>query len=239
MDTNQVIQRPFLQHFVFQRTKDGYFNATDFVDFFNKQNNSNKRIREFLDNKNTIDFVKLLEEQKCLEIGKNLNSDNCSYLEKADYQAIKSTRGKNGGTWIDPLLMIDLAMWLSPEFKYAILKFVNDNLILFRIEAGDKYKDMCKALADYYIRNKNKKPSGFAFQHEIEFINKLVFGIYEGVNRNNKKEVELKLLNELQILNTEMLNKDVEKDKRREKLVDYCYMFKIINKTQEQLRLID
>jgi hypothetical protein len=230
MINNQIMKRPFYTGELLQRTQDGYFNANSLIEIYNSSTKSNKKLNDYMMNKNTTEFISKVEEKEMLCLSQKDNNANQHYLENLDYQAIKSTRGKNGGTWVHPLIVIDLAMWLSVDFKYEILKFVNDNLILFRIEAGDNYKDMCKALTDYYIRNKDKEPSRFAFQHEIEFINKLVFGVYEGVDRNNKKEWELKLLDELQILNTNYLTLDFDKEKRREELFKHTMNFKISNK---------
>lgn len=67
----------------------------------------------------------------------NLNTQDSTYLK---------TRGKNGGTWMHPILFIDFAMWINPSFKYDVLKFVYDELIKFRNLAGDAYPRMCAAV---------------------------------------------------------------------------------------------
>jgi len=48
------------------------------------------------------------------------------------------SRGKNGGTWMHPILFIDFAMWINPKFKVKVLKFLHDKLIKHRIDTGDK-----------------------------------------------------------------------------------------------------
>ena len=46
-----------------------------------------------------------------------------------------------------PFLFIDFAMWLNVEFKYEVIKFVYDQLIQYRIEAGDTYREMAAGIA--------------------------------------------------------------------------------------------
>lgn len=36
-----------------------------------------------------------------------------------------------------PMLFIDFAMWINPEFKYDVIKFVHDEMIRYRNEAGE------------------------------------------------------------------------------------------------------
>ena len=45
-----------------------------------------------------------------------------------------------------PLLFIDFAMWLNPVFKVKVLKFVYDQLIKYRNEAGDAYRELGAAI---------------------------------------------------------------------------------------------
>jgi hypothetical protein len=46
-----------------------------------------------------------------------------------------------------PLLFIDFAMWLNPTFKYHVLKFVSDEMIKYRNDAGDAYREMTASIA--------------------------------------------------------------------------------------------
>lgn len=59
----------------------------------------------------------------------------------------KATKGKDGGTWVHPILFVDLAMWYSPKLKYQIIKWVMDDLMLARDESGDSYKRMSSTLS--------------------------------------------------------------------------------------------
>lgn len=53
---------------------------------------------------------------------------------------------KNGGTWMHPILFVKFAMYLSPRFEYHVLKFVSDEMIRYRNDAGDAYKELSSAI---------------------------------------------------------------------------------------------
>ncbi|PHQ78919.1 MAG: hypothetical protein COB66_07965 [Coxiella sp. (in: Bacteria)] len=61
-------------------------------------------------------------------------------------QVRKSTRGKSGGTWVNPILFADLAAWYSPKLKVRMLKWIIDGLMESRDESGDSYKNMNSTL---------------------------------------------------------------------------------------------
>lgn len=130
MITNQIMKRPLANFIVEQRTKDGYFNLTDLLNKWNKANGSKKELKDYFGNKATQEFIKALAEEK-------LNGEKSPYL---------ATRGKNGGTWGNPLLFIDFAMWLNPVFKVKVLRFVYDKMLTYRNEAGDAYRELASAM---------------------------------------------------------------------------------------------
>ncbi len=61
-------------------------------------------------------------------------------------EIITAQRGKGGLTWVHPLVFFDYAMWLSPDFKVAVYKWLYDNLVVFRDDSGNSYKEMSKVL---------------------------------------------------------------------------------------------
>ena len=89
-----------------------------------------------------------------LEIAKNNESQSAdnqlwSKSTNAENQIDIKKKGRmtiNGKTpdkvWMHPFLFIDFAMWISPSFKYDVIKFVYDELINYRNEAGDAYGEM-------------------------------------------------------------------------------------------------
>jgi hypothetical protein len=132
MKTVQVMHRPMGQFEVLQRTSDSYFNATTLMAAWNEFSGMKKEIKDYLSNKSTKEFLQTIEDEQVV------NGGNSPYL---------TSRGKSGGTWMHPYLFMDFAMWLNPKFKLDVIKFVYDQLIQFRHDAGDAYKDMCEALS--------------------------------------------------------------------------------------------
>ena len=55
--------RPLGKFEVYQRTRDGMFNATSLLAQWNKAKNSNKRIQDFFENQNTKDFIEALRRK--------------------------------------------------------------------------------------------------------------------------------------------------------------------------------
>lgn len=165
MKTNQIMIRPMGEFKVTQRTKDGFFYATELLAQWNEKSGMKKEVTKFFDLQSTSELIKVIMERE------NLNTQDSTYLK---------TRGKNGGTWMHPILFIDFAMWINPSFKYDVLKFVYDELIKFRNLAGDAYPRMCAAV--YTILPKEvfkQKVSDLA-----KSLNIIVYGKHESEMRN-------------------------------------------------------
>jgi len=169
MKTNQLMTHPMGQFHVIQRTADGMFCATDLLKQWNEASLSDKRIQSYFDNNATTEFVNaLITEEK-------LNSKKSCYLK---------TRGKNGGMWIHPLLFIDFAMWINPSFKVKVLKFVYDQMIKYRNDAGDAYRELGYAIGK--LVNKSFMP--IAMSNISKAINFCVFNANEKMMRNKEGE---------------------------------------------------
>lgn len=168
MKTNQIMVRPMGDFKVTQRTKDGFFNATELLKQWNHRSGMQKDISHYFNNKATDEFVSsLISEEK-------LASRNSVYVKS------KASRGENVGTWMHPLLFIDFAMWLNPAFKVKVLKFVYDEMIKFRNLAGDAYPSMCRAVRTILPED--------VFREKIKdlarSLNIIVYGKHESEMRN-------------------------------------------------------
>lgn len=86
--------------------------------------------------------------------------------------------------WMHPFLFIDFAMWINAEFKYDVIKFVYDQLIEYRNEAGNAYKEMSSAVA----RLVDKSFMPIAIQNVAKAVNHIVFGSHESEIRNKQAE---------------------------------------------------
>ena len=180
MKTNQIMIRQMGEFTVSQRTIDGKFDCTNLLAQWNNANKNNpKKITEYLRLKETKEFVKALLEEP------EFKGENSHLLESADYKdfpksIVVITRGKNGGTWMTPLMFLDFAMWLNPAFKVKVLKFVQDEMIKFRNLAGDAYPTMCKAVSSILPEHVFKQK----VKDLAKSLNIIVYGKHESEMRN-------------------------------------------------------
>lgn len=171
MKTNQIMTRPMGNFHVEQRTKDGMFNATDLLNQWNSHSGQQKQMSHYFDNNATEEFVNALMSEE------NFKERNSVYLK---------SRGKSGGTWMHPIMFIDFAMWLNPAFKVKVIKFVYDQMIKYRNDAGDAYKELSAAINTIV-------PNTFmpqAMRKVGEALNYVVFNEHEQMLRNKKGSEE-------------------------------------------------
>lgn len=222
MKTLQIVKREFNGSYIEQRNTDGYFNATLLLDIANSNSDEQKRFKDFWENKGTQNFLN--------ELAKDLNRDNSAHLVTTLPSDLYETkRGRGGCTWMHPYLFVKFAMWLSPKFEVQVIKWVYDNLIDFRNQAGDYYKELCSSIMNRYTKYFSEKPSPLIFSNEAKYLNSLVVGVFKGLERNELNEKQLDLLNNLQKLDINMIEKGLGKLQRYEKLRDYADMYKVAN----------
>lgn len=170
MKTNNVILRPMGEFKVAQRTKDGMFNATALLKQWNEKSISERKMANYFLSEKTNEFISTIIERE------NLNTPKMVYL---------TSRGKhNGGTWMHPMLFIDFAMWINPSFKYDVLKFVYDQMIKYRNDAGDAYRKLANSVQK--IVSTSFMP--IAMSNLSKAINHVVFGSHETMMRNKVGE---------------------------------------------------
>jgi hypothetical protein len=216
MITKSVMHRDFYDSYVCQRTKDGFFNATEFLKRFNEISGKELRIDNFFQNQGTQEFL------KALDIELLPNTSNSSDLETTNFQAdirtYQTARGNKGATWMHPYLFVKFAMWLSPALEVKIIKWVYDHLIEFRLLAGDHYKEMCDAVAWKYYEYYKKAAGPDVFMDEAHLLNQLVFGKPNGNQRNIATEKQLDLMNRLQVANIKMIREGFSRSQREKNL---------------------
>lgn len=138
MKTTVYLERKLLSGVIRQRSDSGMLNAGDLHKVANIARKSRgmaeKQMASYFALQSTAELITELQ------LGSN--------LEMGEIKATK--RGKDGGTWLHPILFMDMAMWYSPELKVKIIGWVVDNLVWARNESGDSYRAMCDALHDHY-----------------------------------------------------------------------------------------
>lgn len=183
MKTNQIMTRPMGCFSVEQRTKDGMFNATALLKQWNESAGEKKEIKKFFENQSTKEFIAALIEEE------NLDGQKSAYVKS------KASRGKNVGTWMHPILFVKFAMWLNPRFEVQVIKFVYDQMIFFRNEAGDAYKALASAVARIVKPNFMK----VAMKQIAEGLNWCIFNQHETAIRNQHgTEAKMRELFELE-----------------------------------------
>lgn len=196
MKTNQIMIQSDLRA---QRTKDGYLNATKLVDAWNKSNpESEKQLSQF---KMLLSTKKFIEQLKKEGIEKPMITGRGS--------------GKNSGTWMHPKLFIDLAMWVSLEFKSMALGWIADGLIKSRHEAGDYYNEMCATILEAYVKHKKCKPPFYIYSNEANLVRNLVT---DKKDRNEMTEQELNQITYLQKVNSNLISKGIGRESRLRRL---------------------
>lgn len=122
-------------------------------------------------------FMKHIEKQGLVKTLKQLKS-------------YKTTgRGDNKSVWADPYVWMLIAMELHPEIYATTVCWLADKLILNRIEAGNMYKGLTKAVS----RFENVDYSGLA-----KALNFVVFNEHETGIRNSASQQQLKQLEDLE-----------------------------------------
>lgn len=170
MKTNNVMVRPMGDFVVQQRTKDGMFNATALIAQWNASSGEKKEVTKFFENDGAQQFIKALMEEE------NLHTQNSAYVKS------KARADRGGGTWMHPYLFVKFAMWLNPRFEVKVIKFVYDEMIKYRNEAGDAYKYLSAAVATLV----EKAFIGGAMTQISKGINYCVFGDHRKMIRNER-----------------------------------------------------
>lgn len=183
MVTNQLMKRPMGKFLVEQRTKDSMFNATSLLKQWNvfvetnKEDTQNfgyvkKGLDDFFNNKNIKEFVEALMEEE------NLHTQNSAYVKS------RARADRGGGTWMHPILFVKFAMWLNPRFEVQVIKFVYDQMLKYRNDAGDAYRELGNAMSKIC----GKKFMPVAMCNVAKAINYTVFGEHQHEMRNKQGE---------------------------------------------------
>lgn len=172
MKTNQIMIRPMGQFNVSQRTKDGFFNATALLKAWNSRSMSERKMDNYFQSEKTKEFINTIMARE------NIHTPKLVYVKS------RASRGDSAGTWMHPMLFIDFAMWLNPAFKYDVLRFVYDQMIAYRNEAGDAYRELSSAVAKIVAPNFMQT----AMRQLAQAINYCVFNEHETAIRNKRGE---------------------------------------------------
>lgn len=188
MKSNQEMVRRIENFAVTQRTSDGFFDGSELLRQWNAVGGNSKReMKKFLDSPSTQEFLTALaidENERKSPIAKMQHGDNQQVTKNDLIIMVKGRNTKSGRTpdkvWMNPLLFIKFAMWINPTFEVKVLRFVYDEMIKYRNEAGDAYREMSSAVGKIVPADFMPK----AMQKVAEALNWIVFGNHEKMARN-------------------------------------------------------
>jgi hypothetical protein len=130
MKTNVMMERKIFGNVIKQRSDNGFFSLTDMERAGNAYRIANGlstiRLQTYFAKEETKDFIREIENR---------------------YTVAKiASRGRYANTWGHPLLFIDMALTFHPKLKLEVYEWIQDELIKYRNDSGDSYKNMCGAI---------------------------------------------------------------------------------------------
>ena len=139
-----IMKRDFLGFEIQQMHDNKYFCLTDFVKvlsiyYAQRGQKFSKNIPEFMRRPDTIELIKAIQDNEGIA------------------QVYISKKGKNGGTYAHPLLLIELAMYCDRDFKYKALQWVKDRLCDYGDSSGESYKTLSGVIDKALNLSPNKK----------------------------------------------------------------------------------
>jgi hypothetical protein len=216
MKTNQNMVRKMGNYDVIQQTSDGYFDANLLLYQWNKRpEHSRRKMDDFLASENTKTFINTIAKRE-KSTGRNFSTPNNQVVIKGKVRTLSDGTKIPASIWMHPFLFIDFAMWINPEFKYDVIKFVYDEMIKYRHEAGDEYKSLGYAIRKIVPSDSMQK----AMKKTGEALNWIVFNSHEqGLRNKFGDEQKLRELSALERKVADLINEGFITDFRQ--MVNY------------------
>lgn len=182
-----------------QETKTQFLSVTDLQEAYTHariQNGwSDRNVFDVLNNKNSAErMYYILKEQGLCDsdisdfMTQVSNTSAVKVLKK--YGAYKTVGARtNKQTMCNPYIWMMLALDLNPALYAKVVMWLTDNLIINRIEAGDKYNALCRAISKF---------PDVDYRSVAKGINYIVFNIHEAQIRDKATAEQLKEIDDLQ-----------------------------------------
>lgn len=200
MKTNIILKSQDRELFgltIRQQTQGGFLNLSDLEEAYTIARVKNgwveKNIHRIMTD-NTEVLYYLLEKQGLIKIPMSIFIEEIEKQGFAKYMksigAYKTTGARHTKTvWVNPYIFVMVAMDLNPLFKAQVIDWLTDSLIINRIEAGNFYKELSRAMSKFpnvdYVR-------------VAKGLNYCIFGKHETGLRNSATQKELKELENLE-----------------------------------------
>ena len=184
-----------------QFNDDGWFNATAAAEKFGKR---------------VGDWIDLPSTKKYME---KLNTRYSGILMNAK-------RGKNGGTWLHPKLAVFFARWLDLDFAIwcdeqidIIIRGTPEqvNWKQTRHQAAVSFNVMCSML-EMSRKHDGKETEAHHYMNEARLVNWAFCGEFVSIDRTQLGAKDLDLLAKLEVQNTMMIARGVDREIRKSML---------------------
>lgn len=182
-----------------QDTKNGFLSVTDLQDAYFRarveKGWADRRIERILSTNDSAERIFYILEKQGL-----IKTHFCAFMKEVEesslvkvmkkYGAYKTSGAReNKHTSCNPYIWVLLAMELNPELYATVVMWLGDNLITNRIEAGDKYNELCRAASRF--KDVDYAQIGRA-------LNYVIFNKHEKMLRNTATQEELKEIDDIQ-----------------------------------------
>lgn len=182
-----------------QETKTQFLSVTDLQEAYTHariQNRwSERRIERILSTNDAVERIYfILKEQGLVDapFGVFMKEVTDSSLVKVmkKYKAYKTVGARaNKQTMCNPYIWMMIALEMSPALYAKVVMWLTDNLIINRIEAGDKFNALCRAISKF---------PDVDYRSVAKGINYIVFNVHETQIRDKANADQLKEIDDLQ-----------------------------------------
>lgn len=181
-----------------QFNSDGWFNATAAAEKFGK------RVQHWFDNQETAAYISKLNNR--------ISGD-----------LVIAKRGKNGGTWLHPKLAVFFARWLDLDFAIwcdeqidIIIRGTPEqvNWKQTRHQAAVSFNVMCSML-EMSRKHDGKETEAHHYMNEARLVNWAFCGEFVSIDRTQLSASELDLLARLEVQNTMMIARGLDREIRK------------------------
>lgn len=182
-----------------QETKTQFLSVTDLQEAYTRARIQNgwgeRRVERILSTNDAAERIYyILKEQGLTDapFGAFMKQVSDMSLVKVmkKYGAYKTVGARhNKQTMCNPYIWLMIALEMNPELYAKVVMWLTDNLIINRIEAGDKYNALCRAISKF---------SDVDYRSVAKGINYIVFNVHETQIRDTATAEQLKEIDDLQ-----------------------------------------
>lgn len=208
---NKLMERPFFDSVIRQRIDNEMLCVSDLSDIYEKMRIDRgwpeKPLHRFFD-KTKIDNNQFIIE--LVREGDLIKDHFSTFMEIAEKRSLlkalkefklyKMTgRGEDRLVFAHPYIFIAIALWMNPLFRAKATIWITDQLILNRIEAGERFNVLSKSIHDHIVpKIDSENGRKFVYSNFAKLINKKVFGDHAENLRQIASYDDLKRLTRLQ-----------------------------------------